>query len=309
MDQSTNTVVMIRPFFFGRNEQTAVNNYFQQIDSLGFGDSSAAAVHEFDVLVEKLKQKGVRVVVWQDNASPFTPDSIFPNNWVSFHEDGTVMLYPMFAENRRLERMGDVDRRISEEGFQVSQIIDISDLENSGKFLEGTGSLVLDRVNKIAYAALSERTNAEVLDTWAQKSGYEVVKFHAFHSVDGKRLPVSHTNVIMSICTDLAVICLDSIDDLNERNEVFSSLRRFRNVVLITEEQVNQFAGNMLELRNSTGERFLILSERAYKSLEPGQLAVLGERMELVYSSLETIENLGGGSARCMIAEVFLTSK
>ena len=219
------------------------------------------------------------------------------------------MLYPMFAENRRLERMGDVDRRISEEGFQVSQIIDISDLENSGKFLEGTGSLVLDRVNKIAYAALSERTNAEVLDTWAQKSGYEVVKFHAFHSVDGKRLPVYHTNVIMSICTDLAVICLDSIDDLNERNEVFSSLRRFRNVVLITEEQVNQFAGNMLELRNSTGERFLILSERAYKSLEPGQLAVLGERMELVYSSLETIENLGGGSARCMIAEVFLTSK
>lgn len=309
MDQSTNTVVMIRPFFFGRNEQTAVNNYFQQIDSLGFGDSSAAAVHEFDVLVEKLKQKGVRVVVWQDNASPFTPDSIFPNNWVSFHEDGTVMLYPMFAENRRLERMGDVDRRISEEGFQVSQIIDISDLENSGKFLEGTGSLVLDRVNKIAYAALSERTNAEVLDTWAQKSGYEVVKFHAFHSVDGKRLPVYHTNVIMSICTDLAVICLDSIDDLNERNEVFSSLRRFRNVVLITEEQINQFAGNMLELRNSTGERFLILSERAYKSLEPGQLAVLGERMELVYSSLETIENLGGGSARCMIAEVFLTSK
>jgi hypothetical protein len=309
MDQSTNTVVMIRPFFFGRNEQTAVNNYFQQIDSLGFGDSSAAAVHEFDVLVEKLKQKGVRVVVWQDNASPFTPDSIFPNNWVSFHEDGTVMLYPMFAENRRLERMGDVYRRISEEGFQVSQIIDISDLENSGRFLEGTGSLVLDRVNKIAYAALSERTNAEVLDTWAQKSGYEVVKFHAFHSVDGKRLPVYHTNVIMSICTDLAVICLDSIDDLNERNEVFSSLRRFRNVVLITEEQVNQFAGNMLELRNSTGERFLILSERAYKSLEPGQLAVLGERMELVYSSLETIENLGGGSARCMIAEVFLTSK
>jgi hypothetical protein len=309
MDQSTNTVVMIRPIIFARNEQTAVNNYFQQIDSLGFGDSSAAAVHEFDVFVEKLKQKGVQVVVWQDNEDPFTPDSIFPNNWISFHENGVVMLYPMFAENRRLERIHDIDRKISEEGFQVREIIDISDFEKEGKFLEGTGSLVLDRVNKIAYAALSERTNSEVVDIWANKSGYEVVKFHAYHSVDGRRLPVYHTNVVMSICTDLAVICLDSIDDLNERNAVFSSLKRFRDVVLISEEQVNQFAGNMLELRNSGGEKLLIMSERAYRSLLPDQLSVLEKHMELVYSSLETIENLGGGSARCMIAEVFLTSK
>lgn len=309
MDQSTNTVVMIRPIIFTRNEQTAVNNYFQQIDSLGFGDSSAAAVREFDVFVEKLRQKGIKVVVWQDNEEPFTPDSIFPNNWVSFHENGTIMLYPMFAENRRLERIDDIDRRISDEGFPVGQIIDLSDFEKEGKFLEGTGSLVLDRVHKIAYAALSERTNAEVLDIWAQKSGYEVVKFHAFHSVDGKRLPVYHTNVIMSICTDLAVICSDSIDDEEERNAVLTSLNRFRNVVLITEEQVNQFAGNMLELHNSSGEKFLIMSERAYSSLLPDQLTVLGKHMELVYSSLETIENLGGGSARCMIAEVFLTSK
>ena len=309
MDQSTNTVVMIRPIIFTRNEQTAVNNYFQQIDSLGFGNSSAAAVHEFDVFVEKLKQKGVRVVVWQDNAEPFTPDSIFPNNWVSFHENGSLMLYPMFADNRRLERMDDIDRRISEEGFEVRQIIDITDFENEGKFLEGTGSLVLDRVNKIAYAALSERTDSDVLEVWSLKSGYEVEKFHAFHSVDGKRLPVYHTNVIMSICTDLAVICLDSIDDLEERNAVLTSLKRFRNVVLISEEQVNQFAGNMLEVRDLNGEKLLIMSERAYKSLLPDQLTVLGEHMDLVYSSLETIENLGGGSARCMIAEVFLTSK
>ena len=309
MDQSTNTVVMIRPIIFTRNEQTAVNNYFQQIDSLGFGGSSAAALHEFDVLVEKLKQKGVRVVVWQDNAEPFTPDSVFPNNWISFHENGNLMLYPMFAENRRLERINDVDHRISNEGFQVNRIIDISDFEKDGKFLEGTGSLVLDRVNQIAYAALSERTNSEVVDVWSLKSGYEVVKFHAFHSVNGKRLPVYHTNVIMSICTDLAVICLDSIDDLEERNAVLTSLKRFRNVVLISEEQVNHFAGNMLEVRNLDGERLLIMSERAYKSLLPDQLTVLGEHMDFVYSSLETIENLGGGSARCMIAEVFLTSK
>lgn len=309
MDQSTNTVVMIRPFIFARNEQTAVNNYFQQIDSLGFVGSSSAAVDEFDRLVDRLKQKGVRVVVWQDNSSPFTPDSIFPNNWVSFHENGSIMLYPMFAENRRLERIEYVDRKISDEGFQVDQIIDISDFENEGKFLEGTGSLVLDRVNKIAYAALSERTHAEVLDFWSTKSGFDVIKFHAFHTIDGKRLPVYHTNVIMSICSDVALICLDCIDDLEEREVVKTSIERFRKIVSLSESQVNHFAGNMLEVQNGDGKKFLVMSERAYKSLDSEQIESIEEFMELVHSPLEIIENLGGGSARCMIAEVFLTSK
>jgi hypothetical protein len=309
MDQSTNTVVMIRPIIFSRNEQTAVNNYFQQIDTLGFGDSSIAALREFDGLANKMKLNGINVVVWQDNPEPQTPDALFPNNWVSFHEDNSVFLYPMFAPNRRLERLSNLPERMEKEGFQINQIVDISDLENSGKFLEGTGSLVLDRVNKLAYACLSERTHSDALDIWCAKSGYEVVRFHAFHDANGARMPVYHTNVIMSICSELAIICLESIDDHDERKMVKSSLEQFRQVVEISQEQVNAFAGNMLEVKNSNGEKFLVMSERAFKNLHPAQLSIIKQKLQILHSPLETIENLGGGSARCMIAEVFLTSK
>jgi hypothetical protein len=309
MDQSTNTVVMIRPIVFSRNEQTAVNNYFQQVDTVGFGDSSTAAIMEFDDLVEKMKFNGINVLVWQDNAEPYTPDSLFPNNWVSFHEDNTVFLYPMFAPNRRLERLSNLAERMGDVGFHVNQIIDISDSENYGKYLEGTGSLVLDRVNKLAYACLSERTNSEVLDIWSAQSGYDVIRFRAFHTVNEARMPVYHTNVIMSICSEFATVCLESIDDLEERRMVKSSLEHHRAIVEITEEQVNEFAGNMLEVKNYKGEKFLIMSERAFQSLEPEQLSILNQRLQILHSPLETIENLGGGSARCMIAEVFLTSK
>jgi hypothetical protein len=309
MDQSTNTVVMIRPIIFSRNEQTAVNNYFQQIDTLGFGDSSLAALREFDGLANKMKLNGINVVVWQDNPEPQTPDALFPNNWVSFHEDNSVFLYPMFAPNRRLERLSNLPERMENEGFQINQIVDISDLENSGKFLEGTGSLVLDRVNKLAYACLSERTHSDALDIWCAKSGDEVVRFHAFHDANGARMPVYHTNVIMSICSELARICLESIDDHDERKMVKSSLEQFRQVVEISQEQVNAFAGNMLEVKNSKGEKFLVMSERAFKNLHPAQLSIIKQKLQILHSPLETIENLGGGSARCMIAEVFLTSK
>ena len=309
MDQSTNTVVMIRPIIFSRNEQTAVNNYFQQIDTLGFGDSSLAALREFDGLANKMKLNGINVVVWQDNPEPQTPDALFPNNWVSFHEDNSVFLYPMFAPNRRLERLSNLPERMEKEGFQINQIVDISDLENSGKFLEGTGSLVLDRVNKLAYACLSERTHSDALDIWCAKSGYEVIRFHAFHDANGVRMPVYHTNVIMSICSELAIICLESIDDHDERKMVKSSLEQFRQVVEISQEQVNAFAGNMLEVKNSNGEKFLVMSERAFKNLHPAQLSIIKQKLQILHSPLETIENLGGGSARCMIAEVFLTSK
>jgi len=309
MDQSTNTVVMIRPIIFSRNEQTAVNNYFQQVDTLGFGDSSIAALREFDGLANKMKLNGINVVVWQDNPEQHTPDSLFPNNWVSFHEDNSVFLYPMFAPNRRLERLSNLPERMEKEGFQINQIVDISVLENSGKFLEGTGSLVLDRVNKLAYACLSERTHSDALDLWCAKSGYEVVRFHAFHDANGARMPVYHTNVIMSICSELAIICLESIDDHDERKMVKSSLEQFRQVVEISQEQVNAFAGNMLEVRNSNGEKFLVMSERAFKNLLPAQLSIIKQKLQILHSPLETIENLGGGSARCMIAEVFLTSK
>ena len=309
MDQSTNTVVMIRPIIFSRNEQTAVNNYFQQVDTLGFGDSSIAALREFDGLANKMKLNGINVVVWQDNPEPQTPDALFPNNWVSFHEDNSVFLYPMFAPNRRLERLSNLPERMENEGFQISQIVDISFLENSGKFLEGTGSLVLDRVNKLAYACLSERTHSDALDLWCAKSGYEIVRFHAFHDANGARMPVYHTNVIMSICSELAIICLESIDDHDERKMVKSSLEQFRQVVEISQEQVNAFAGNMLEVKNSNGEKFLVMSERAFKNLHPAQLSIIKQKLQILHSPLETIENLGGGSARCMIAEVFLTSK
>jgi len=309
MDQSTNTVVMIRPIIFSRNEQTAVNNYFQQVDTLGFGDSPIAALREFDGLANKMKLNGINVVVWQDNPEPQTPDALFPNNWVSFHEDNSVFLYPMFAPNRRLERLSNLPERMEKEGFQINQIVDISDLENSGKFLEGTGSLVLDRVNKLAYACLSERTHSDALDIWCAKSGYEVVRFHAFHDANGARMPVYHTNVIMSICSELAIICLESIDDHDERKMVKSSLEQFRQVVEISQEQVNAFAGNMLEVKNSNGEKFLVMSERAFNNLLPAQLSIIEHKLQIIHSPLETIENLGGGSARCMIAEVFLTSK
>jgi len=309
MDQSTNTVVMIRPIIFSRNEQTAVNNYFQQVDTVGFGDSSRAAIREFDELVAKMMFNGIDVVVWQDNEVPYTPDSVFPNNWVSFHEDNTVFLYPMYAPNRRLERLSNMAVRMVDLGFQVDRIIDISDSENFGKFLEGTGSLVLDRVNKLAFACLSVRTNSDMLDTWSDQSGYEVIRFHAFHNVDGLRKPVYHTNVVMSICSEFAIVCLESIDDLEERGMVKSRLEHFRTIVEITEEQVNEFAGNMLEVKNSKDEKFLVMSERAFKSLRSEQLFILNERLQILHSPLETIENLGGGSARCMIAEVFLSSK
>jgi hypothetical protein len=309
MDQSTNTVVMIRPIIFTRNEQTAVNNYFQQTDALAFGDSTIAALREFDDLANKMKLNGINVVVWQDNPVPYTPDSLFPNNWVSFHEDNSIFLYPMFAVNRRLERITDLKSRISNEGFYIEDIIDISYLENSGIYLEGTGSLVLDRVNKLAYAALSDRTHSEALDLWSKKSGYEVVRFHAFHDSNGARKPVYHTNVVMSICSEIAIICLESIDDLGERNMVKSRLEQFREVLEISQEQVNEFAGNMLEVKNSKEEKFLVMSERAYRSLSMEQLDILRKKLQILHSPLETIENLGGGSARCMIAEVFLTSK
>lgn len=309
MDQSTNTVVMIRPIIFGSNEQTAVNNYFQQSDSLGIDRASEVAMREFDGFVAKLRSHGVNVVVWQDNPEPYTPDAIFPNNWVSFHENNAVYLYPMFAPNRRLERLHDLKDRLALEGYEISEIHDLSKFENDGAYLEGTGSMVLDRVNKVAYAALSERTSLLVLKNWARISGFEFVAFNAFHNANSQRLPIYHTNVMMSICSDVAVVCLDSIDDLNERTRVKESLGRFREVLELTENQIEEFAGNMLELKNNKGKKLLVMSQRAYQSLLPEQLTVLNRHVEIVSSPLDTIEKLGGGSARCMIAEVFLTSK
>lgn len=300
--------MMIRPVGFRMNEQTAVNNYYQQVlDGLAPEDVQQKAEAEFDEFVEKLTDAGIKVVVVEDTPDPDTPDSIFPNNWISFHADGRIALYPMYAENRRNERREDVVGILQSEGLDVSEIIDFTEFETHHKFLEGTGSLVLDRVNKIAYAALSERTDRKALEHFCAAFDYEGVAFHALQSVDGKRLPIYHTNVMMCVADKLAVICADCIDDGEEREMVLDSLRSTgHDILLITEEQTQQFAGNMLQVNNNEGKSFLVMSGAAYQALNQDQIAQIEKYYTILHSSLDTIEACGGGSARCMMAEVFL---
>ncbi len=305
--QITNNILMIRPVAFRMNEQTAVNNYYQQVlEGLDAKQIQTNALKEFDEYVEKLKAIGVDVIVIGDMVEPSTPDSIFPNNWVSFHESGRVGLYPMFAENRRLERRQDVLDSLVEQGFKIDEIIDLTKYEQEGKNLEGTGSLILDRENKLAYAALSERTNQEVLDVFSEKFGYKQVVFHSNQTVEGERLPIYHTNVMMCVADQFAIICLDSIDDKTERAETVAALTNSgKEVIDITEDQVNRFAGNMLQVLGAD-QPYLIMSTAAYTSLRPEQIKRIEHHCPIVHSSLDTIEALGGGSARCMMAEVFL---
>ncbi|MCV9387616.1 citrulline utilization hydrolase CtlX [Reichenbachiella ulvae] len=306
---TTSTLLMIRPVSFHFNEETAVNNYYQKKPE---GESEteiqSQALEEFDNFVEKLEAKGIEVIVVNDTLKPETPDSIFPNNWVSFHHDGTVGLYPMYAENRRLERREDIFDLLEDKGFVISQEIHLTDFEHVNKFLEGTGSLILDRENKLAYAALSERTDPDVLQTFREQFGFRIVDFVANQSVNGERLPIYHTNVMMCLGDGFAVICLDSIDDLDDRAKVIESLEESdKEIIEITEDQKEQFAGNMLQVENQEGKKFIVMSESAYQSLEPEQIdRLLDHNEDIIHSSLNTIEKLGGGSARCMMAEVFL---
>jgi hypothetical protein len=300
--QTTSTILMIRPVNFGFNEQTAGSNAFQNrnAEQQQVQDN---ALKEFDSLVDILKKNNVEVIVIDDTMEPHTPDSIFPNNWVSFHRDGNVFLYPMMAENRRLERREDIIMQLEDE-FQIKHVVDLSRFEHENKFLEGTGSMVLDRENKIAYACLSPRTNKEVLDLFCTQSGYKPVLFHA---VDENGMDIYHTNVLMCIGSRFAVICLDSIADEKEKAEVIASLNATqKEIVAISFAQMNQFAGNMLELENKSGERLLVMSQNAYRSLNANQKTTLEKYCRLLYADINTIENNGGGSARCMIAEVHL---
>jgi len=295
---------MIRPVNFGFNEQTAESNAFQNRsdDQRKVQDK---ALQEFNNFVEILRQNGVNVTVIDDMAEPHTPDSIFPNNWVSFHDDGNVILYPMHAENRRLERREDIISQL-EDCFTVKHVVDLSRFEHDNKFLEGTGSMVLDRENNIAYACLSPRTDKEVLDLFCKQEGYKEVSFYAF---DKTGLPIYHTNVLMCIGSKFAVICLDSITDNNEKNEVVTLLKlTHKEIITISYAQMNRFAGNMLEVKNSEGETLIVMSQNAYKSLKPLQKNALKKYGKLVYADINTIEENGGGSARCMMAEVHLPS-
>lgn len=308
MQQTTNTIVMIRPVNFRMNEQTAVNNYYQKVlDGLLPETVNAKAQQEFDAYVEKLRAVGITVVVIEDTNEHDTPDSIFPNNWISFHENGNVGLYPMYAENRRLERREDVLFRLEEEGFQINQIVDYTSAEEEGVFLEGTGSLLLDRENRKAYCALSPRADEDLFIEFCEDFEYTPVIFTANQTVDGKRKAIYHTNVMMCLAETFAVICLDTIDDKKERKHVVENLKQDgKEVITISEAQVNNFAGNMLQVRGKDDKRYLIMSQAAYDSLRPAQIELIEKHCDILSSSLDTIEACGGGSARCMMAEVFL---
>ncbi|TBX66340.1 amidinotransferase [Flavobacterium silvisoli] len=308
MKQTTNSVLMIRPVAFRMNEQTAVNNYYQKVlDGLLPETVNAKAQAEFDALVNKLRKVGVNVVVVEDTPEPNTPDSIFPNNWISFHENGDVVLYPMFAENRRAERREDVLDIIEDQGFIINEIMDYTLAEEDNVFLEGTGSLLLDRENGKVYCALSPRADEELVIEFCEDFEFTPVIFEAFQTVNGERKLIYHTNVMMCLGDTFAVICADCIDDKKERKMVLDSLRGDdKEVILITEDQVNNFAGNMLEVKGKNDERFLVMSEAAYKSLTKKQIAQLEAHVEIIHSNLDTIEACGGGSARCMMAEIFL---
>jgi hypothetical protein len=308
MKQTTNSILMIRPVAFRMNEQTAVNNYYQKVlDGLLPATVNAKAQQEFDVFVEKLRAVGVDVTVVDDRENADTPDSIFPNNWISFHENGDVALYPMFAENRRLERREDILDTLEEKGFVINNIMDYTSAEDDGFFLEGTGSLLLDRENGKAYCALSPRADEELFIEFCEDFEFTPVIFEAFQTVNNERKLIYHTNVMMCIGDTFAVICADCIDDKKERKMVLDSLKGDeKEVIMITEDQVNNFAGNMLEVKGADERRYLVMSTSAHQSLTKKQIAQLEEHVTILSSSLDTIEACGGGSARCMMAEIFL---
>ena len=308
MNQTTNSILMIRPVAFRMNEQTAVNNYYQKvIDGLLPETVNAKAQQEFDAFVEKLRKVGVNVIVVNDTLESDTPDSIFPNNWISFHENGDVALYPMFAENRRKERREDILDLLEEEGFRIDNIVDYTSAEEDGYFLEGTGSILLDRANGKAYCALSPRADEELFIEFCEDFDLNPIIFESFQTVNGERKLIYHTNVMMCLGESYAVICADTIDDKKERKMVLDSLKGDeKEVILITEDQVNTFAGNMLEVKGANDRRYLVMSAAAHQSLTKKQIAQLEEHVTILSSSLDTIEACGGGSARCMMAEIFL---
>ena len=308
MSQTTNTVLMIRPVQFRMNEQTAVNNFYQKTSDDTLPDTvNVMAAKEFDTMVSKLKKVGVQVIVVEDTKEFDTPDSIFPNNWISFHENGTIGLYPMFAENRRLERKDSILEAVEAEGFKIETVIDYTEAEADGFYLEGTGSILLDRDNQKAYCALSARADEELFIEFCEDFEYTPVVFSAYQTVNGKRELIYHTNVMMCLGTTFAVVCLASIDDKKERKNLLKHLHEDgKKVIEISENQVNNFAGNMLQLKGAEDHSYLVMSQSAFDSLRPAQVQLLEAHATLISSSLDTIETCGGGSARCMMAEVFL---
>jgi hypothetical protein len=308
MKQITDVVLMIRPASFRSNEETAVNNYFQSAHKESIEEINTKAQKEFDHFVGLLQNEGIYVIVFQDDVENDTPDSIFPNNWVSFHESGNIVLYPMFAENRRRERREEILELIEDHGFAIENVYDYTDAEAENLFLEGTGSIILDREHKIAYCALSPRADEELFIEFCEDLEYTPVVFNAYQTVKEERLPIYHTNVMMCVGATFAVICSSSIDDKTERKNVLQSLKDSdKTIVDISEAQMHQFAGNMLQVKSRTNdETFLIMSQTAQESLTENQIKELKKHTNILSAPLHTIETYGGGSARCMLAEVFL---
>lgn len=300
--------MMIRPAAFESNPLTAASNRFQGKSSASPGEQHATALQEFDGLVSALRTAGVEVLVIDDLPEPHTPDAIFPNNWISMHADGRVVLYPMEAENRRTERRGDIVEYLgAEAGRLISEVIDLSEHEAGGHYLEGTGSMVLDRANRVAYACVSTRTHLDPLGDFAQRLGYDVV---AFEAVDSSGVPIYHTNVLMNIGEKLVVICDEAIQRDDQRQAVLARLHESgHDVVQLSYEQLDAFAGNMLELRNKDGERVLAMSQQAFDSLDADQVATLAANGRVVTAAIDNIESSAGGSVRCMLAEVHLPAE
>ena len=308
MKQITKNILMIEPVSFNYNAETALNNYFQKTDAnFSKYQIQKKALEEFNNFVKLLRSKQVNVHVIKDTIQPLTPDSIFPNNWISFHSNGEVLLYPMFANNRRLERRTDIIEQLQNEYF-VSEVKSLVHYEDKSIFLEGTGSMILDRTNKICYASISLRTNKSIVLDFCDQLNYKPVLFNSFQDVDGKRLPIYHTNVMMCVASDFAIVCLDAIDSQDEKNSVVNSLiTTNKEIIQISELQANKFAGNMLQVQGD--EKYLIMSESGFNALSEEQIQKIESYCSILYSDLKTIEKFGGGSARCMMAEIFLPLK
>lgn len=305
--QSSATVLMVRPANFGFNPETAENNFYQKKDDRGAEEIRELARKEFDGFVALLRDQGVNVLVIEDTAQPKKTDAVFPNNWFSTHSNGKLILYPMFSPVRRTERRKDIVEQLIHSGFRVNEILDLSFFEESGQYLEGTGSMVMDHQAKVIYACYSERTHPVPLNYVGQIVGYRVIGFDAAQQINGEIWPIYHTNVMMHIGTDLAVVCLDSIPKTAERRKVQESLTKSgKKVIPITPKQKFNFAGNMLEVSNDGGEKFTVMSQAAYDILNVGQIQQIEKYTTIISPSIPTIEKLGGGSVRCMMAEIFL---
>lgn len=302
--QHTSHLLMIKPVNFSFNSETAVNNSFQTATEEK--NIQEKARMEFEAFIQTLTANGIDVTVVEDTPDPYTPDSVFPNNWISFHEDGSICLYPMFALNRRKERKPTVLSAIAEK-FNIAQTHDFTANEENNLFLEGTGSMVLDRENRIAYACLSQRTDIKVLEQFCAIMKYRPV---AFTSVDMAGNPIYHTNVMMCVADEYVIICLESVKDVREKEMVVNQIQTSsKKIIEISFDQMNHFAGNMLQVHNNKGQKFLVMSSQAYYALNAKQVKEIEAFNAILHSDIKTIETNGGGSARCMMAEVFLPLK